>query len=131
MNGRQVSGMNNFKDNIEALVNGMENYLNTKTVVGDAISVDGNILLPLADVSFGVGVGTFGSADKNNGGGGMGAKITPSAVLVVNSDSARVLSLKENPGLIEKIIEIAPGIISKFMKKDSKEEKDSGEDIFK
>lgn len=123
--------MNNFKDNIEALVNGMENYLNTKTVVGEAISVGDNILLPLADVSFGVGVGTFGSADKNNGCGGMGAKITPTAVLVVNSDSARVLSLKDNPGLIEKIIDIAPGIISKFTKKDSKEKEDDAEDIFK
>ena len=120
----------NFKDNIEALVGGMEGYLNTKTVVGEAITVGDNILLPLADVSFGLGVGTFGSAEKNNGGGGLGAKITPSAVLVVNSDSARILSLKDNPGLLEKILEMAPGIISKFMKKDTKAEKDANDDIF-
>ena len=125
-----MAGNNNFKDNIEALIGGMEGYINTKSVVGEAITVGDNILLPLADVSFGLGVGTFGSAEKNNGGGGMGAKITPSAVLVVNNDSARILSLKDNPGLFEKIIEIAPGLISKFMKKDEKKEESTGEDIF-
>ena len=128
-----MADMNNFKGNIEALVNGMAGYLNTKTVVGEAITVGDNIILPLADISFGLGAGTFGSADKNNGAGGMGAKITPTAVLVVNNDSARILSLKDNPGLLEKIIEIAPGLISKFMKKDSKDSKDgkaSAEDIF-
>ena len=125
-----MAGNNNFKDNIEALIGGMEGYINTKSVVGEAITVGDNILLPLADVSFGLGVGTFGSAEKNNGCGGMGAKITPSAVLVVNNDSARILSLKDNPGLFEKIIEIAPGLISKFMKKDEKKEESTGEDIF-
>lgn len=122
---------NTFKNNIEALVGGISDYLNTKTVVGEAINVGDNIILPLADISFGLGAGTFGPADKNNGGGGMGAKITPSAVLVVNADSARVLSLKENPGIFEKIVEIAPGIISKFAKKDSKaDSSDAAEDIF-
>jgi uncharacterized spore protein YtfJ len=125
-----MAGNNNFKDNIEALIGGMEGYINTKSVVGEAITVGDNILLPLADVSFGLGVGTFGSAEKNNGAGGMGAKITPSAVLVVNNDSARILSLKDNPGLFEKIIEIAPGLISKFMKKDEKKEESTGEGIF-
>ncbi len=120
-----------FKNNIEALVGGMSEYLNTKTVVGEAINVGDNIILPLADISFGLGAGTFGAADKNNGGGGMGAKITPSAVLVVNSDSARVLSLKDNPGILEKIIEVAPGIISKFTKKGSSENAaDAAKDLF-
>ena len=122
---------NTFKNNIEALVGGISDYLNTKTVVGEAINVGDNIILPLADISFGLGAGTFGPADKNNGGGGMGAKITPSAVLVVNADSARVLSLKENPGIFEKIVEIAPGIISKFTKKGTKDSTaDIAEDLF-
>lgn len=110
---------NSFKNNIEALVSGIDGYLNTKSVVGEAITVKDNIILPLADISFGLGAGTFGSADKNNGGGGMGAKITPTAVVVVNGDCARVLSLKDNPGILEKIIDMAPGIISKFTNKNS------------
>ena len=124
---------NNFKDNIDALVGGMSGYLNTKTVVGEAITVGDNILLPLADISYGMGVGTFGSADKNNGGGAVGAKIIPTAVLVVNNDNARILSLKDDPDLLEKIVDMAPGLINKFLKKDGKgESKDSkkASDIF-
>ncbi len=116
-----------FKSNIEALIGGMEGYLSTKTVVGDPIQVGKNILLPLADVSFGVGAGAFEGSDKNRGGGGMGAKITPSAMLLVNEDGAKILNLKENPGMLEKIVDMAPGIISKFTKKGKD---DLGEDIF-
>ncbi len=119
---------NSFKNNIDALIGGMEGYLNTKTVVGDAIKVGDSYLLPIADVSFGLGAGVFGNDDKAKGGGGVGAKITPTAMLVVTDGNPRILSLKDNPGLLEKIIEIAPGIISKFTKKDTKESKT--EEIF-
>ena len=46
---------NNFSSNVESLFKGMDAFLTTKTVVGDAIQVqDGTIILPLVDVSFGV-----------------------------------------------------------------------------
>ena len=63
---------NNFSSNVESLFKGMDAFLTTKTVVGDAIQVqDGTIILPLVDVSFGVGAGAFGddSTKKNNAAG--------------------------------------------------------------
>ena len=46
---------NNFSNTVESLFNGMDSFITTKTVVGDAVRFDdGTIVLPLVDVSFGV-----------------------------------------------------------------------------
>src|SRR5699024_406941 len=70
---------NDFQSTVEALFKGMDSFITTKTVVGEAIHIGENIILPLVDVSFGVAAGAFSNNAKNNGGGGMGGKITPSA----------------------------------------------------
>ena len=67
---------NSFQNTVEALFKGMDSFITTKTVVGDAITVGDTIILPLVDVSFAVGAGAFSENGKNNGGGGMGGKIT-------------------------------------------------------
>ena len=60
---------NNFKDTVNSLFKGMDGFVSAKTVVGDAIHVGDTIILPLVDVSFGVGAGAFEGDKKNNGGG--------------------------------------------------------------
>ena len=54
-----MSGENNFKDTVNSLFKGMDAFISAKTVVGDAIHVGDTIILPLVDVSFGVGAGAF------------------------------------------------------------------------
>ena len=68
---------NNFDTTVESLFKGMDSFISTKTVVGDAVTIGDTIILPLVDVSFGVGAGAFSGEKKQNAGGGMGAKITP------------------------------------------------------
>ena len=64
---------NNFNETVQSLFKGMDSFLTTKTVVGDAVKFDdGTIVLPLVDVSFGVGAGAFSGKEKNNEGGGLG-----------------------------------------------------------
>ena len=46
---------NNFAGVIESLMKGMNTVLSTKTVVGEATQIGDTIILPLVDVSFGVG----------------------------------------------------------------------------
>ena len=48
---------NNFTGVIESLMKGMNAVLATKTVVGDATQFGDTIILPLVDVTFGVGAG--------------------------------------------------------------------------
>lgn len=49
--------MSEVSSNLEVLFNKMENFVSTKTVIGDPITIGKVILVPLIDVSFGVGAG--------------------------------------------------------------------------
>ena len=61
---------NNFKSTLESLFRGMDGVVSSKTVVGDAIHINGTIILPLVDVSFGIGAGAFSGEKKEKGMGG-------------------------------------------------------------
>lgn len=125
---------NNFSNTVESLFSGMDSFITTKTVVGDAVRFDdGTIVLPLVDVSFGVAAGAFAhevltnsSEKKNNGGGGMGAKIQPSAVLVIKDGTSKLVNVKNQDG-ITKILDMVPGFVDKFSKKGDKEDKKKDE----
>ena len=85
-------GDNSFHTTVESLFKGMDSFITTKTVVGDAIHIGDTIILPLVDVSFGVAAGAFSQEKKNNGAGGMGGKITPSAVLVIQNGTTKLVN---------------------------------------
>lgn len=112
---------------VEALLKGMDTVLSTKTVVGDATQIGDTIILPLVDVSFGVGAGTGNSKDgKQSGAGGLGGKMTPSAVLVIRDDHVKLVNIK-NQDTVTKILDLLPELVDKFKPKD-KEEKLSDEE---
>ena len=46
--------------------------------------------------SFGVAAGAFSQEKKNNGAGGMGGKITPSAVLVIQNGTTKLVNIKNS-----------------------------------
>lgn len=114
---------NTLNNTVDTLFKGMDGFLSTRTVIGEAIHIDDIIILPLVDVSFGVGAGAFVSDSKNNGGGGMGGKMSANAVLVIKDGSARLISVK-NQDSVTKIIDMIPDIINKLVpnKKDSQAE---------
>ena len=120
---------NSFNSTVESLFKGMDSFITTKTVIGDAVRFeDGTIVLPLVDVSFGVAAGAFTdeSSKKNNGGGGMGGKIQPSAVLVIKDGNSKLVNVKNQDG-ITKILNMVPEFVDKFKKKDDEEEKKTKE----
>ena len=106
---------NTFGNTMENLFKGMDGFITTKTVVGDAIHLDGTIILPLVDVSFGVGAGAFAGEKKNNSAGGMTGKITPSAVLVIQNGSSKLVSVK-GQDTVSKLLDMVPDVINKFTK---------------
>ena len=118
---------NQFQTTVESLFKGMESFITTKTVIGDAITMeDGTIILPLVDVSFGVAAGAFANDDskKNNGGGGMGGKLQPSSVLIIQDGTSKLVNVKNQDG-VTKILDMVPDVINKFSKSsDSKHEQD-------
>ena len=108
-----ASENNNFQSTVESLFKGMDSFITTKTVVGDAITVGDTIILPLVDVTFGVGAGAFSGEKKNNGGGGMGGKISPCAVLVISGGVTKLVNIKNQDGLT-KILDMVPDFLNKF-----------------
>lgn len=110
---------NNFNNTVESLFKGMDSFITTKTVVGDAINIGDTIILPLVDVSFGVAAGAFAEEKKNNGAGGMGGKIQPSAVLVIQNGQTKLVNIKNQDGMT-KILDMVPDLVNKFTKNDKK-----------
>ncbi|MDH5538463.1 MAG: spore germination protein GerW family protein [Rhizobacter sp.] len=91
----------------------IERMLNTKTVVGEPITVDGNTLIPLISVGFGFGVGGGEGNDPKKGpgiGGGTagGGGVKPIALVIINKDGVRVETVKGGAAsLVEKIADAA------------------------
>lgn len=122
---------NSIKENLNTLFSKMEDFVSTKTVVGEPVVVGDVILVPLVDVSFGMATGMATaneeSKGRDGGGGGLGAKMTPSAVVVIVNGTAQLVNIK-NQESTSKLIDMIPGILAKlpflanmFDKKDNTE----------
>lgn len=113
----------NFQGVVEALLKGMDTVLSTKTVVGEATKVGDTIILPLVDVSFGVAAGAGSNGQKNSasGAGGLGGKMTPSAVLVIKDGNTKLVNIK-NQDAVTKVLDMVPDLVEKFTKPKQKEE---------
>ena len=98
---------NQFQGVVESLLKGMDTVLSTKTVVGEATKIGDTIILPLVDVTFGVGAGAGNNSEKKSasGAGGLGGKMTPSAVLVIKNGSTKLVNIK-NQDTVTKIVDM-------------------------
>ena len=104
---------NDFNETVASLFKGMDSFLSAKTVVGEAVHVNDTIILPLVDVSFGVGAGAFAGDKKNNAGGGMGGKRSPNAVLVIQNGATKLVNIK-NQDTVTKILDMVPDVVDRI-----------------
>ena len=120
---------NQFQGVVESLLKGMDTVLSTKTVVGEATKIGDTIILPLVDVTFGVGAGAGNNSEKRSasGAGGLGGKMTPSAVLVIKNGSTKLVNIK-NQDTVTKILDMIPDLAEKFTGK-GKEDECSSEEL--
>lgn len=120
---------NHFQTTVESLFKGMDHFVTTKTVVGEAVKIDDAIILPLVDVTCGMAAGSFTENAKKNGGGGMSAKMSPSAVLVIQNGVTKLVNVK-NQDALTKILDMIPDFVNKFTGK-SGGEKEVSDDALK
>ena len=80
------------------------------------------------DVSFGIGAGAGSNGSKNttSGAGGLGGKMTPSAILVIKNGTARLVNIK-NQDAVTKVLDMIPDLVDKFTRK--KEENLTDEEV--
>lgn len=120
-----MEGKTPINESLETLFSHLEKFLKTETVVGEPIIVGNTTLIPIITVSFGCcGGGGGGKDEKGNDGMGtgvgVGAKISPDAVIVIREDAVTMLPVKGRTNL-EKLVGMVPEIVKKI--KLRKEEK--------
>jgi uncharacterized spore protein YtfJ len=116
-------------DDIEKLVKTtlgeIEKVLDSKTVVGEPIVIEGTTLIPLMSVGFGFaaggGTGKGEAKEATEGGGsgsGGGAGVRPIAIIVIDKDGVRIEPIKGGMATaIEKLSETMPDIAAKITEK--------------
>lgn len=109
---------NNLNEVMQSLFKGMDTVLTTKTVVGEPTQIGDVIILPLVDVSFGVAAGASLGDAKNAGGGGLGGKMSPNAVLVIKDGTTKLVNIK-NQDTLTKVLDMVPDLVEKITKKDT------------
>jgi len=103
--------MEDIENLFDKAVTEIERMLNTKTVVGEPITIEGNTLIPLVNVGFGFGVGGGQGTEPNKGSGrgggtGGGGGVKPVALIIINQDGVRVEPIKSGTAsVLEKVAE--------------------------
>ena len=81
------------------------------------VSLNDAVIIPLVDVTCGMAAGSFAQASKDNSGGGMSAKMTPAAVLIIQNGVTKLVNVR-NQDAISKILDMVPDLIHRFTGKD-------------
>jgi len=102
---------------LKTAVEDIERVLNSKTVIGDPITVEGATIIPLVSIGFGFGAGgasrkpTSETEDVETedvaGGTGAGGGVKPVAVIVVSKEGVKLQSLSGGStfSIIEKVVD--------------------------
>ncbi|MBS4960027.1 MAG: sporulation protein [Clostridiales bacterium] len=98
---------NNLGNNLDVLFSKAEELISTKTVIGEAITIGEIVLVPIIEVAVGAGAG---NGIKDGGAAGMGAKITPSAIIAIIHGNVQLINIK-NQNAVNKLIDMAPGVV--------------------
>ncbi len=122
---------------MDSVLKNIKTMVDVNTIIGEPIHADdGVVIIPVSRVAYGFGTGgsNFGDSkapvDKQSFGGGAGGGITisPVAFLVVSNGNVRMITVSQSSPL-DKIIDLAPEIIDKVLKKfGSKKAQDESDD---
>jgi len=92
---------------IKTVLSELQVAINSKTVIGDPITVQNWTVIPVTKVSFGFGAGG-GEGKKETvgfgGGSGGGASIEPVAFIAVSPSEVKLISLKGKDSVWEKLL---------------------------
>ena len=89
--------------------------------MGEPKQFGDTIILPLVDVTFGVGAGGSVNEKKDGAGGGLTGKMTPSAVIVIKDGHTKLVNVK-NQDTVTKILDMVPDLVDKFSSKKAEKE---------
>lgn len=111
-----------FNASVKELLSGLDGFISSKTVTGEPIAVHDTVIIPFMEVSLGVGAGAYGGKGQGTA-GGLGAKMTPSAVLLLSEKGSRLISIKEQDTVL-KVLDMVPEVIDRLKALGKKEDPD-------
>lgn len=99
----------------------IERVLNTKSVIGEPIVVEGHTVIPLVSIGFAFGAGGGAGKDPKNSqaegsgeGSGGGGGVKPVAVVIATKDGVRVEPVRAGAaGVVEKLGDAVGKIVEK------------------
>ena len=106
----------NFMTTVDALFKGLDTFVSSKTVVGEPIKVDDATIIPIMDVTCGMAAGTYAESAVAKGSGGMGAKMSPVAMLIIQNGAVRLINVK-NQDAVTKVMDMVPSFIDRLKSK--------------
>ncbi len=112
-----MADSNSVKDILDTLFKGMDGFVNSKTVVGEPVKVGDATLIPLVEVSCGMGAGGYinpvNDKKSDGGAGALNSKITPTAILILQNGNSKLINIK-NQDAMTKILDMIPDAIDKI-----------------
>ena len=109
----QTNNRNGFSGSVASMFDGVERVVSSRSIVGDPIYVDGMTLIPLMEVSFAMGTGVLAGDSRGKKSGGVGAKMTPSSMLVIQNGKTRLVNIKKQDTLT-KIMDLVPDVMDRI-----------------
>ncbi len=119
--------MTETADLIKTTIEEIERILNSKTVVGQSMTIEGFTIIPLISVGFGfgsgAGIGKCGRKEKGEGegsgsGGGGGGGVRPIALIIIDKTGVRVEPVRSGiTHAIESIGTTIPNTVEKISEK--------------
>ena len=100
---------------LQALFQGMEGLLQSKTVVGEPIEIGNTLMIPLLEISAGLASGALKNNAHNNGAGAMSVKAAPVAMLIIQGERVRLVNVK-NQDIFTRLLDLIPEAIDKIRK---------------
>lgn len=120
---------------------GLKDMIDVNTIVGDPInSPDGTVIIPISKVGIGFGVGgsefehynskkSLDGEPRNMFGGatGGGISLTPQGFLVVGNGKIRMISVDNQSGIYDRLLDLIPSAIDKVAEILKKPESDASD----
>lgn len=108
---------NSIKSIMEVTMEKLRAMVDTNTIIGNPMVVDGITLIPVSKASFGVATGGSDFPSKTQqglfgGGGGAGVTITPVAFIAVNDGNVKMLPVYNDVTAVDRAIAAVPEVVS-------------------
>lgn len=104
---------------IDVTMEKLRAMVDADTILGTPVTVDGNTIVPVSKVSFGLATGGSDFPSKNQkeifgGGGGAGVSITPMGVIAMSSGNIKFIPINNEVTTLDRALQAAPEIFDKI-----------------